>query len=90
MQQAQITKVLKQLETRRLVKSIRPVSEPSKKFYISFDIEPSTEITGGAWWVAALPRGCAVLMRMLVLRCTSLQYAVLMGLPLILGCVGNC
>eukprot|EP00891_Asterochloris_glomerata_P005515 jgi/Astpho2/5515/Aster-02781 len=50
LQQAQITKVLKQLETRRLVKSIRPVSEPSKKFYISFDIEPSTEITGGAWY----------------------------------------
>ena len=60
LQQAQITKVLKQLETRRLVKSIRPVSEPSKKFYISFDIEPSTEITGGAWWVAALrcPGSC--------------------------------
>ena len=87
LQQAQITKVLKQLETRRLVKSIRPVSEPSKKFYISFDIEPSTEITGGAWWVVALPSSRAVLMWMLVLRRTSLQYAVLLALPSILNCV---
>ena len=84
LQQAQITKVLKQLETRRLVKSIRPVSEPSKKFYISFDIEPSTEITGGAWWVAALPRGRAALMK---LRSNCLHHAVLLALPPMLGCL---
>ena len=49
LQQAQVTKILKQLESRKLVKAIKPVNQPSKKFYMLFDLEPAREITGGAW-----------------------------------------
>lgn len=49
LQQPQITKILKVLESRSLVKAIKPVSQPSKKFYMLFDLEPAREITGGAW-----------------------------------------
>lgn len=49
LQQPQITKILKVLEGRSLVKAIKPVSQPSKKFYMLFDLEPAREITGGAW-----------------------------------------
>lgn len=49
LQQPQITKILKELENRTLVKAIKPVNQPSKKFYMLFDLEPAREITGGAW-----------------------------------------
>lgn len=49
LQQTQVTKILKQLESRNLVKAIKPVNQPSKKFYMLFDLEPAREITGGAW-----------------------------------------
>lgn len=49
LQQPQITKILKELETRTLVKAIKPVNQPSKKFYMLYDLEPAREITGGAW-----------------------------------------
>lgn len=50
LQQPQITKILKELETRTLVKAIKPVNQPSKKFYMLYDLEPAREITGGAWY----------------------------------------
>lgn len=50
LQQPQITKILKELENRTLVKAIKPVNQPSKKFYMLFDLEPAREITGGAWY----------------------------------------
>ncbi|KAL3142603.1 hypothetical protein ABBQ38_002920 [Trebouxia sp. C0009 RCD-2024] len=50
LQQTQVTKILKQLESRNLVKAIKPVNQPSKKFYMLFDLEPAREITGGAWY----------------------------------------
>ena len=49
LQQPQVTKILKELEQRTLVKAIKPVNQPSKKFYMLFDLEPAREITGGAW-----------------------------------------
>ena len=49
LQQPQITKILKVLEGRSLVKAIKPVNQPSKKFYMLFDLDPAREITGGAW-----------------------------------------
>ena len=51
LQQPQITKILKDLESRTLVKAIRPVNMPSKKFYMLFDLDASEEITGGNWYV---------------------------------------
>ncbi|EFJ44657.1 hypothetical protein VOLCADRAFT_118667 [Volvox carteri f. nagariensis] len=45
-----ITKILKVLESRRLVKSVKNVNNPSRKVYMLSELEPSRELTGGAWY----------------------------------------
>ncbi|CAI5742769.1 unnamed protein product [Hyaloperonospora brassicae] len=45
-----VTKTLRLLETRRLVKSVKSISSRNKKLYMLFDLVPSTEITGGPWY----------------------------------------
>lgn len=49
--QPHITKILKTLENRKLVKSVKSVSNPGRKVFMLFELEPSRELTGGAWWV---------------------------------------
>lgn len=48
--QPQITKILKVLEGRKLVKSVKSVNNPSRKVYMLYELEPSRELTGGAWY----------------------------------------
>eukprot|EP00002_Diphylleia_rotans_P032945 TRINITY_DN6967_c0_g2_i4.p1 TRINITY_DN6967_c0_g2~~TRINITY_DN6967_c0_g2_i4.p1 ORF type:complete len:278 (+),score=77.11 TRINITY_DN6967_c0_g2_i4:59-892(+) len=50
LQQQQITKILKNLENRKLVKSVKSISGKNKKVYMLANIEPSREVTGGAWY----------------------------------------
>jgi DNA-directed RNA polymerase III subunit RPC6 len=45
-----MTRILKSLETRRLVKPIKSVMAKTKKLYILFNLEPSKELTGGIWY----------------------------------------
>jgi DNA-directed RNA polymerase III subunit RPC6 len=45
-----ITKIVKSLESRRIIKSVKSVKNPAKKIYMLFDLTPSVEITGGAWF----------------------------------------
>jgi DNA-directed RNA polymerase III subunit RPC6 len=45
-----LTRILKALETRRLVKPIKSVTAKTKKLYILFNLEPSKELTGGIWY----------------------------------------
>ncbi|TYZ61176.1 hypothetical protein PybrP1_012392 [[Pythium] brassicae (nom. inval.)] len=45
-----VTKTLRLLETRRLVKSVKSISSKNKKLYMLFDLVPSAEITGGPWY----------------------------------------
>jgi len=52
--QPQITKILKALEVRSLIKSIKSVANPSRKLVMLAELEPSKEVTGGAWCVGAL------------------------------------
>lgn len=52
--QPQITKILKTLESRNLIKSVKNVNNPSRKLYMLYELEPSREITGGAWWARML------------------------------------
>jgi DNA-directed RNA polymerase III subunit RPC6 len=49
--QPQVTKMLKALEGKSLIKSVKNVNNPSRKLYMLFELEPSREITGGAWCV---------------------------------------
>eukprot|EP00878_Enallax_costatus_P015618 GHUV01016360.1.p1 GENE.GHUV01016360.1~~GHUV01016360.1.p1 ORF type:complete len:286 (+),score=79.01 GHUV01016360.1:781-1638(+) len=48
--QPQITKILKALETRQLVKSVKNVNNPSRKIYMLYELQPDQELTGGAWY----------------------------------------
>lgn len=48
--QAQLNKVLKNLESRKLVKSIKSVGAARKKIYMLFELEPDTAVTGGAFY----------------------------------------
>eukprot|EP01031_Cornospumella_fuschlensis_P026414 gene26414-31917_t len=45
-----LTKTLKILEQRLLVKSVRSVVSKSKKLYMAYDVVPAKEITGGPWY----------------------------------------
>mmetsp|Transcript_31278 Transcript_31278/g.99768 ORF Transcript_31278/g.99768 Transcript_31278/m.99768 type:complete len:291 (+) Transcript_31278:254-1126(+) len=50
LQQPQINKILKVLETRKLIKAVKSVANKNRKVYMLFELEPSREITGGAWY----------------------------------------
>ncbi|KAK2743883.1 34-kDa subunit of RNA polymerase III (C) [Myotisia sp. PD_48] len=45
-----MNRCLKTLETRNYVKSVRNVKYPSRKIYMLSGLQPSEEITGGAWF----------------------------------------
>ncbi|CAG9857909.1 unnamed protein product [Phyllotreta striolata] len=46
----QLNKVLKSLETKKLVKVVKSVSASKKKVYMLYDLEPDSSVTGGAWY----------------------------------------
>lgn len=50
LQQAALTKIFKQLETRKLIKPIKAVTAKTKKLYMLYDLTPAKEITGGPWY----------------------------------------
>lgn len=45
-----LLKILKALESRRLVKPVRSITNKSKKLYMLYDLAPATELTGGIWY----------------------------------------
>lgn len=49
-QQNMLTKILKSLESRRLVKPVKSVTAKSKKLYMLYDLTPSKQLTGGVWY----------------------------------------
>lgn len=51
--QPQITKILKALEARGLTKAVKSVANPSRKLVMLAELEPSKEVTGGAWYTAS-------------------------------------
>jgi DNA-directed RNA polymerase III subunit RPC6 len=48
--QHSLTKSLKILEQRCLIKSVRSVTSKSKKLYMLYELTPTKEITGGPWY----------------------------------------
>ncbi len=46
----QISKVLKTLESKKLIKSVKSVSAARKRVYMLHDIVPDESLTGGAWY----------------------------------------
>lgn len=49
-QQQILTKTLKTLEQRNLIKSVRSVASKSKKLYMLYELEPAKEVSGGPWY----------------------------------------
>jgi DNA-directed RNA polymerase III subunit RPC6 len=45
-----LTKILKNLEQRQLIKPVKSVTQKAKKLYMLYELEPSKEITGGVWY----------------------------------------
>lgn len=50
LQTRQINKHIKTLISRKLIKTVKTIHGKNKKVYMLADLEPSREITGGAWY----------------------------------------
>ncbi|XP_055373686.1 probable DNA-directed RNA polymerase III subunit RPC6 [Condylostylus longicornis] len=46
----QLNKILKNLETKKLIKAVKSVNASKKKVYMLFNLEPDRSVTGGAWY----------------------------------------
>ena len=47
---ANLTRLAKMLESRRLIKQVSPVQSKSRKVWMLYELEPSSEISGGSWY----------------------------------------
>jgi DNA-directed RNA polymerase III subunit RPC6 len=48
--QQMLTKVLKKLESKKLVKVVKDVTHKNRKMYMAFELTPSREVSGGPWY----------------------------------------
>ena len=48
--QAQLTRVLKLLESRKLIKAVKTITSKNMNLYVLMDVMPSREHTGGPWY----------------------------------------
>lgn len=46
----QMSKVLKSLETKKLIKAVKSVTAAKRKLYMLYGLEPDKSVTGGAWY----------------------------------------
>ncbi|XP_078671611.1 DNA-directed RNA polymerase III subunit RPC6-like [Branchiostoma floridae x Branchiostoma belcheri] len=46
----QLNKILRNLESKKLIKSVKSVAASKKKVYMLFNLEPDQSVTGGAWF----------------------------------------
>lgn len=45
-----LNKVLKQMESKKLIKSVKSVTASKKKLYMLYELEPDVSVTGGTWY----------------------------------------
>jgi len=45
-----LTRILKVLENKKLIKSVKTVQTPTRKIYMLHDLTPDESLTGGAWY----------------------------------------
>ena len=50
LQVAAMNKALKRLEGKKLIKSVKSVTFKSRKIYMLYELVPSAQVTGGAWY----------------------------------------
>lgn len=46
----QLNKILKNLESKKLIKAVKSVNASKKKVYMLYNMEPDRTVTGGAWY----------------------------------------
>lgn len=46
----QVNKILKNLESKKLIKAVKSVAASKKKVYMLYNLEPDRSVTGGAWY----------------------------------------
>lgn len=46
----QVNKILKSLESKKLIKAIKSVAAAKKKVYMLYNLEPDRSVTGGSWY----------------------------------------
>ncbi|XP_002731250.1 DNA-directed RNA polymerase III subunit RPC6-like [Saccoglossus kowalevskii] len=46
----QVSKILRNLESKKLIKAIKSVGASKKKVYMLYNIDPDRSVTGGAWY----------------------------------------
>ena len=46
----QISKILKTLESKKLIKSVKSVQASKRRVYMLYDLTPDESLTGGAWY----------------------------------------
>ncbi|XP_074655052.1 DNA-directed RNA polymerase III subunit RPC6-like [Tubulanus polymorphus] len=46
----QVNKILKSLESKKLIKAVKSVAASKKKVYMLYNVEPDRSVTGGAWY----------------------------------------
>ena len=49
LRQPVVAKAIKVLEGRQLIKAVKSVNYANRKYYMLFTLEPSQQVTGGAW-----------------------------------------
>ena len=47
--QTSVARYVKNLESRQLIKAVKSVNYANRKYYMLFELEPSQQVTGGAW-----------------------------------------
>jgi len=47
---ASLTRLAKMLESRRLIKQVAPIQSRTRKVWMLYELEPSSEVSGGSWY----------------------------------------
>ncbi|EDO36547.1 predicted protein [Nematostella vectensis] len=50
LQMTQLNRIIKTLESKKLIKAVKSVAASKKKVYMLFNLEPDESVTGGAWY----------------------------------------
>lgn len=48
----ELNKVIKSMESKKIIKAVKSVSASKKKSYMLYELEPDSSVTGGAWYSA--------------------------------------
>ncbi|KAF0036941.1 hypothetical protein F2P81_009815 [Scophthalmus maximus] len=46
----EVNKILKNLESKKLIKAVKSVAASKKKVYMLYNLQPDRSVTGGAWY----------------------------------------